>query len=118
MNDQIIIKHYKTPHHYGKPNSSASMLSAVNAACGDEITLYFEKKDGKITQLAFAGAGCSICLASASILLDLAHEKGLVALETITEVDLLSSVDIPKEHKRSACVLLSFTALQKLLKEA
>lgn len=118
MNENLILTHYKSPLRYGKPESFDLTVSAANQTCGDEITFYASKSDDRLTKISFTGSGCSICLASASVLLDMVSTKRFSELSTITEADLLYALDIPKEHKRSSCVLLSFTALQKLLKEA
>lgn len=114
MNETLIIEHYKNPRFYGVPSMYTKAATAANALCGDEITMYATVRDGNATDISFTGSGCSICLASASILLEGFQKDG----KTLSEDVFLSLLEMTKDHKRSACALLSLSALQKLVAEA
>lgn len=74
----IILFHAKAKHGStleGNPPEAGAAVGQshqLNPTCGDEITLRVETKDGVISALRWAGAGCSISMASASLLTDLA----------------------------------------------
>lgn len=59
--------------HKGETAGDAQIVQShqVNPTCGDEITLALEVKDGKIDNVTWAGQGCSISQASASVMTDL-----------------------------------------------
>jgi nitrogen fixation NifU-like protein len=75
---EIILDHSKRPHGKGIAEQPAPDGAAVgsshqiNPTCGDEITLRLALADGRIDQIRWDGMGCSISMASASVLTDLA----------------------------------------------
>lgn len=82
---QIILEHSKARHGSGLaqaavPEGASSGLShQLNPVCGDEITVRVAVADGKVSDMRWDGDGCSISMASASVLTDLA--EGLAAEE-------------------------------------
>ena len=66
MYQQIILDHYKHPHHRGLPESCDAEVHHVNPTCGDEITLRVHLNDGVVEDVSYDGQGCSISQASAS----------------------------------------------------
>ena len=71
MYQQIIIDHYKHPHHRGLLESFDAEVHHVNPTCGDEVTLRVRVQDGTITDLGWVGEGCSISQAATSVMSDL-----------------------------------------------
>jgi nitrogen fixation NifU-like protein len=71
MYQQIIIDHYKHPHHRGLPESFDAEVHHVNPTCGDEVTLRVRVQDDTITDLGWIGEGCSISQAATSVMSDL-----------------------------------------------
>ena len=74
---QIILDHYKHPHHRGLLDgfdvtaASDAEVHHVNPTCGDEVTLQVQVRDGAIADLGWVGEGCSISQASTSVMSDL-----------------------------------------------
>ena len=68
---QIIVDHYKSPHHHGLLADYDAQVHHVNPTCGDEVTLRVAVKDGAIADLGWEGEGCSISQASTSVMSDL-----------------------------------------------
>jgi nitrogen fixation NifU-like protein len=77
---QIILDHAKARHgsglagHPSAPAAAVGQSHQLNPVCGDEITLRAEVVDGRIAGLRWDGAGCSISMASASLLAELAQD--------------------------------------------
>jgi nitrogen fixation NifU-like protein len=71
MYQQIIIDHYKHPHHRGLPDVFDAEVHHVNPTCGDEVTVRVRLQDGTITDLGWVGEGCSISQAATSVMSDL-----------------------------------------------
>ena len=66
---EIILDHYRNPRNRGElPVPPAQRFEGFNPLCGDEIVLYLDVRDGKVTDLAIAGQGCSISQSSASMM--------------------------------------------------
>jgi nitrogen fixation NifU-like protein len=71
MYQQIILDHYKRPHHRGLPDSFDAEVHHVNPTCGDEVTLRVRVSDGTVADVGWVGEGCSISQASTSVMSDL-----------------------------------------------
>jgi nitrogen fixation NifU-like protein len=71
MYQQIILDHYKHPHHRGLVEPYDAQVHHVNPTCGDEITLRVRLAGDTIADLGWEGEGCSISQASTSVMSDL-----------------------------------------------
>ncbi|GGB46114.1 Fe-S cluster assembly sulfur transfer protein SufU [Fictibacillus barbaricus] len=65
---QVIMDHYKNPRNKGVIEDGALTINMNNPTCGDRIQLTLKVEDGKIESAKFDGEGCSISLASASMM--------------------------------------------------
>ncbi|MGM0804567.1 MAG: Fe-S cluster assembly sulfur transfer protein SufU [Bacillota bacterium] len=65
---QVIMDHYKNPRNKGVIEDNALTINMNNPTCGDRIQLTLKVEDGKIESAKFDGEGCSISLASASMM--------------------------------------------------
>ena len=66
---EIILDHYRSPRNRGDlPVPPAHKAEGFNPLCGDEIVLYLDLADGRITDLRVNGQGCSISQSSASMM--------------------------------------------------
>jgi nitrogen fixation protein NifU and related proteins len=77
MYQQIILDHYKHPHHRGLPDDFDAEVHHVNPTCGDEVTLRVRLADGTVSALGWEGEGCSISQASTSVMCDLVAGKSI-----------------------------------------
>ena len=67
---QIILEHSQHPHHHGHLPRADKSLELRNPTCGDVLTVELAVKDGKVSEVAFSGTGCTISQASASLMTD------------------------------------------------
>jgi nitrogen fixation NifU-like protein len=66
---EIILDHYRSPRNRGELESPpAHRVEGFNPLCGDEIVLTLLAEDGRVTDIKFAGSGCSISQSSASLM--------------------------------------------------
>jgi nitrogen fixation NifU-like protein len=72
-----VLEHSRNPHHFGELESADYSATGHNPLCGDKCTVYLQVDRQAITDVAFAGAGCAICMASASIMTDAVHGQSL-----------------------------------------
>ena len=79
MYQEIILDHYRNPHHKGLRDPFDAQVYHVNPTCGDEVTLRVALKDvdGEevVDDVSFESLGCSISQASASVMTDLVIGK-------------------------------------------
>jgi nitrogen fixation protein NifU and related proteins len=79
MYQEIILDHYRNPHHRGLREPFDAEVHHVNPVCGDEITLRVLLKDAGgdpvVEDISYDSLGCSISQASASVLADLVIGK-------------------------------------------
>jgi nitrogen fixation protein NifU and related proteins len=72
---EIILDHYKHPHHKGLREPFEAEVHHVNPTCGDEVTLRVHLADGpngkRVEDVSYDALGCSISQASVSVLSDL-----------------------------------------------
>src|SRR3954453_2518489 len=75
MYQEIILDHYKHPHHAGLREPYEAEVHHVNPTCGDEIRLRAhlggEGDDAVVEDVSYDALGCSISQASVSVLTDL-----------------------------------------------
>jgi nitrogen fixation NifU-like protein len=71
MYQEIILDHYRHPHHRGLREPYDAEAHHVNPTCGDEVTLRVRLRDGVVDDVSYDGEGCSISQASASVLTEL-----------------------------------------------
>src|SRR5689334_15030553 len=81
---EIILDHYRNPHHAGLRDPFEAEVHHVNPTCGDEVTLRVHlSEDGSVSDVSYHAEGCSISQASASVMTDLVIGKPLSeALDT------------------------------------
>jgi len=79
---EIILDHYKHPHHKGLRDPFEAEVHHVNPTCGDEVTLRVHLGDAadgvrRVEDVSYDAVGCSISQASASVLTDLVIGKSV-----------------------------------------
>jgi nitrogen fixation protein NifU and related proteins len=126
---EIILDHYRTPHHAGLREPYESEVHHVNPTCGDEVTLRVHLVDGVVDDISYDAEGCSISQASTSVLTDLligkqvdeamaVHEsfvelmQGRGQIEPDEDVleDAVAFAGVAKFPARIKCALLSWMA--------
>lgn len=82
---EVILDHYRSPRNRGRIENADLDLHRDNPLCGDEVHLFAEVSDGQVSRVSFEGQGCSISMASTSIMteklkgLPLEDAEGLAA---------------------------------------
>jgi nitrogen fixation NifU-like protein len=131
MYQEIILDHYRNPHHKGLREPFDAEVHHVNPVCGDEITLRVSLKNGEVADVSYESLGCSISQASASVLTDLVIGKpvdeamnvGAAFLELMQSrgggepdedvlEDAVAFAGVSKYPARIKCALLSWMAMK------
>ena len=131
LDQEIILDHYKNPHHKGLREPFESEVHHVNPTCGDEVTLrvHLAEDGAVVSDVSYDAVGCSISQASASVLTDLVigkpvdeamsiHQnflelmqgKGQVEPDEEVLEDGIAFAGVAKFPARVKCALLSWMA--------
>lgn len=82
---EMIIDHGKQPRNFGKlPECNHSHLGH-NPLCGDRLMVYINERDGVVDDVKFAGMGCAISVASASLMTECVKGKSVKDIEELFE---------------------------------
>ena len=80
----IILDHSRRPRNFGELPDATTSASGDNPSCGDEITVQLKLgADGHLDDVKFHGDGCSICMASASMMTTKIKHKGRADAEAL-----------------------------------
>ena len=128
---EIILDHYKHPHHKGLREPFEAEVHHVNPTCGDEVTLRVHVADGVIEDVSYDALGCSISQAAASVMTDLVigkpvdeamqihgeflalmQGKGTVEPDEEVLEDGIAFAGVAKFPARIKCALLSWMAFK------
>jgi nitrogen fixation NifU-like protein len=74
---EIILDHYKNPHHAGLREPFEAEVHHVNPTCGDEVTLRVHVAGGTVSDVSYDAVGCSISQAATSVMTDLVIGKSV-----------------------------------------
>lgn len=141
---ELILDHSKRPIGRGEfsvpPGAETASHHEFNPSCGDEITLSIavSPETGKIEALAWEGQGCSISMASASILAQLVRDDELTAAQATERIaafremiqsrgavppdeellgDAVALQGVSKFVMRVKCAMLAWVALEADLRQ-
>ncbi len=70
---ETILDHYHHPRNRGVLPNPTVKTEGINPLCGDELTLYMDLADGRIKDVKLEAKGCSINMASGSIMSELVN---------------------------------------------
>jgi nitrogen fixation NifU-like protein len=126
---EILLDHYKNPHHKGLREPFEAEVHHVNPTCGDEVTLRVHVTGGVVQDVSYDAVGCSISQAAASVMTDLVigktvdeamevhgeflalmQGKGTVEPDEDVLEDGIAFAGVAKFPSRVKCALLSWMA--------
>jgi len=136
---QVILDHAKARHGHGPLADADAEHFERNPTCGDEITVRVRLEPGtdRIAELAWEGDGCSISMASASVLTDMAVGRTVPELLALAEAfremmrsrgagepdedvleDLVAFHGVSKFVMRVKCGMLAWVAAEAAAQQA
>jgi nitrogen fixation NifU-like protein len=127
----LIVDHYQHPRHFGALADATARVGLHNPTCGDRIAVDLKIVDGVVRDVAFSGHGCSISMASASMLSELIVGKPAAEAERIASafIDFLTGADdteppgdlaalagVKKFPARVKCATLAHNAVRQAIR--
>ena len=83
---EVILDHSRNPRNFGSLECANCSAEGINPLCGDELKLECFVNDNDVIQdVRFAGHGCAISLASASIMTEMLKGKTKSDAEVLFE---------------------------------
>src|SRR6202171_4994 len=80
---ELILDHYRRPRNKGTLENADASVEMKNPLCGDEIRLQVAFNGDGVGDVRFSGRGCSISLASASMMTQLVKGKGAEEIDEL-----------------------------------
>ncbi|WP_223701431.1 Fe-S cluster assembly sulfur transfer protein SufU [Sutcliffiella deserti] len=111
---QVIMDHYKNPRNKGQLEEDGITIEMNNPTCGDRIHLTLKVEDGKVVDAKFDGEGCSISMASASMMTQAV--KGLEVEKAVELSHIFYDMMLGKEYDDESLDLGDLEALQGVAK--
>ncbi|MDX1393854.1 MAG: SUF system NifU family Fe-S cluster assembly protein [Gemmatimonadota bacterium] len=129
---EVILDHYRRPRNKGVLEGATHTITMNNPLCGDVIELMLRVEGDRIEEARFAGRGCSISQASASMLTGRVTGRSLEEavdlssrftqllhgdedlLEDTELGDLRALAGVSKFPVRIKCALLGWNCLEEL----
>lgn len=132
---EVILDHYRAPRNKGRLDPHDIALERNNPLCGDEIEVFLRFDGDELEGVSFDGKGCSISLASASMMTEkvtrLPAKDAAAIAESIKRMmageedgdpnelgDLVSLKGVVKYPVRIKCALLGWNTLLEALEES
>jgi nitrogen fixation NifU-like protein len=72
---EVILDHTKHPRNFGALEHPTHRATGSNPLCGDQLILTLDVESGRVRDARFAGKGCAISTASASLLTEAVKGK-------------------------------------------
>ncbi|MCM3189451.1 SUF system NifU family Fe-S cluster assembly protein [Bacillus subtilis] len=128
----VIMDHSKYKRNFRKIESPHTLsIHYKNPTCGDIMTLFIDVQGNKIKDASFVGEGCSISMASSSIMTVLLKNKTLSEVEEMRKAmeDMIRNGTKPKDEilgdaislmgvhslkARHNCALMPWQAFEKM----
>ncbi|WP_214757533.1 Fe-S cluster assembly sulfur transfer protein SufU [Exiguobacterium sp. s123] len=110
---QVIMDHYKNPRNRGVIEDGVK-VDLNNPTCGDSLRLQLQVEDDIVKDAKFEGEGCSISLASASMMTQIV--KGKTVEEALQLANIFSEMVQGKEYDTDTFDLGDIEALSGVSK--
>ncbi len=132
---EFLLKHARHPKRVGEFVAANGRGRCHNPLCGDRVNVDLEIVDGGIKDIKILPTGCSISIASASMMTDVVHGKSLLELEHYMKIvhesfmpkkdmddwpELLNELSALKRIRENPlkipCVLIGWMALKDAIR--
>jgi nitrogen fixation NifU-like protein len=128
----LLLEHTKRPHNRRDLPDPSHRGEGSNPLCGDQVQVALEISNGVVRDAVFKGRGCSVCIASASLMTDCVTAMSTQDVRTLcaqlqrwTEGEdtiwsvppMLAPLGLVRAHSvRRRCLALAWEALADALR--
>jgi nitrogen fixation NifU-like protein len=80
---EVILDHSRRPRNFGELAGANRRVDGHNPLCGDRTTIFLKVEGGIVVDAHFVGTGCSISMASASMMTEAVKGRTLYEVEAL-----------------------------------
>lgn len=129
----ILMDHYRHPRNRGRLPQAHVTKRGSNPRCGDDVEVSVQFNNERLERVVFEGRGCSVCIASASMMTEavsgMTREHARTLYQEIAawfsegsrpprvgDMEFLHALEAVRHYPaRKRCVLLAWQALDEAL---
>src|SRR5579884_2030406 len=110
---ETLLDHYEHPRNRRAIEGAEIDYTGGNPGCGDIVHMYASVDgEGRITDVAFEGEGCTISQAAASIVTEMVQGKTLAELDEMNYETLVEELGSEVVAPRIKCAVLALGTLK------
>jgi nitrogen fixation NifU-like protein len=111
---EFLLEHYQHPYHRGALEHPDISLTGGSPGCADVITMQANfDEDGHLKEVYFDGEGCTISMAAASYVSEIAEGKTAEEIEALSFEDLADALGREVVMTRPTCATTALGTLKK-----
>jgi nitrogen fixation protein NifU and related proteins len=131
---ETVLEHYRNPRNRTPLAAPQGRALVDNPVCGDQVRVEVKLADGRIAEISSVARGCSIAVASGSVMTELVRGLDREQSKAFAQAlaDLVHARPVPEDlvpklrafarvaelPSRRRCAMLAWEALDEALKEA
>lgn len=114
----LILDHFQHPRHRGVLDQAQATRLGGNPGCGDVVTVYLavEQPERRV-HLSFEGEGCTVSIASASMVVEMMQGWTLDQVESATPEPVFAMLGPEIASARERCATLAFNTVKEACRD-
>ncbi len=112
--NKTVLDHFENPRNVGSLPNATHVVTGDNPHCQDIVKLAVIVKEKRITEVRVKIMGCTVAIASASVLSEMIKNRPLEDLVSFDAEQIIRSLGGLPDHKHR-CTGAPLVALRKLL---
>lgn len=111
---EFLVDHYQNPRNRGTIEDADIHLSGGSPGCSDVVEMFAKvDADGRLSDVTFEGQGCTISMAAASYVTELARGMTLDEVEQLSPETLMDDLGRDVVMTRPTCATVALGTLKK-----
>jgi nitrogen fixation NifU-like protein len=113
----FLLDHYENPRNRGKLDDADVHVSGGNPGCGDLVTMHVKFDGDRRAEVRFAGQGCTISQAGASIVAEHFEGRPASEVEQMGFEEIVDTMGKEVVMSRVRCATVALGTLKSALEE-
>lgn len=115
--NKTVLDHFENPRNLGSLARPTLVVTGENPACQDLVKMAVRLEKGVIQEVRVKIMGCTVAIASASVLSEMIQGKTLDQLRAISRDRIIQALGGLPEHKHR-CTGAPLAALEQILNQS
>jgi nitrogen fixation NifU-like protein len=113
---KTLLDHFENPRNLGSLPDATLTVTAENPSCQDIVKMSVRMRDGRIDAVRYKVLGCTVAIASSSVLSELIDGRREAELRSVDRQALVRALGGLPDHKLR-CTGAALGALEKILEQ-